>query len=198
MAISLRGSGGEEKVLKNAKDACAAEALEIATYTALVRLATAVGDDVTATLAASILAEEEKMLARVMREIPKLTDAVVRAEVKGKPSYDVTKTGAADAAKDASRTTGAAAKRTARRSRKVPASLGSRVTSRARSRLTATSRLPATTRSPPRRSPAACPSSHRSISTRSTRTSARVRTARPCSAASRHCRALSRGPATTS
>src|SRR5688500_14382701 len=29
----LRGSGGEEKVLKNAKDACATEALEIATYT---------------------------------------------------------------------------------------------------------------------------------------------------------------------
>src|SRR4051794_23934592 len=116
----LRGSGGEEKVLKNAKDACASEALEIATYTALVRLATAVEDDATATLAASILAEEEKMLARVMREIPKLTDAVVRAEVKGKPSDEVSETGAADAVKDAARTTGAAAKRTARRSRKVP------------------------------------------------------------------------------
>jgi ferritin-like metal-binding protein YciE len=116
----LRGSGGEEKVLKNAKDACAAEALEIATYTAIERLAAAVGDDVTATLASSILADEEKMLARVMREIPKLTDAVVRAEVKGKPSYDVTKTGAADAVKDAARTTGTAAKRSARQSRKVP------------------------------------------------------------------------------
>ena len=32
----LRGSGGEEKVLKNAKDACATEALEIATYTCLL------------------------------------------------------------------------------------------------------------------------------------------------------------------
>ncbi len=31
----LRGSGGEEKVLKNAKDAAATEALEIATYTAI-------------------------------------------------------------------------------------------------------------------------------------------------------------------
>ena len=85
----LRGSGGEEKVLKNAKDACATEALEIATYTALERLAKAVGDDETAKLAASILADEEKMLARVLREIPKLTDAVVGAEVKGEPSYDV-------------------------------------------------------------------------------------------------------------
>ena len=35
----LRGSGGEEKVLKNAKDACASEALEIATYAAIERLA---------------------------------------------------------------------------------------------------------------------------------------------------------------
>ena len=97
----LRGSGGEEKVLKNAKDAYASEALEIATYTAIERLAEAVGDDETAKLAASIRADEEKMLERVLREIPKLTDAVVRAEVKGNPSFDVTKTGAADAVREA-------------------------------------------------------------------------------------------------
>ena len=100
-STSLRGSGGEEKVLKNAKDACASEALEIATYTAIERLARAVGDDETAKLAASIRADEEKMLERVLREIPKLTDAVVRAEVKGNPSYDVTTTGAADAVREA-------------------------------------------------------------------------------------------------
>ncbi len=123
----LRGSGGEEKVLKNAKDAYASEALEIATYTAIERLANAVGDDETARLAASIRADEEKMLERVLREIPKLTDAVVRADVKGNPSYDVTKTGAADAARDAgkaagekARATGTRAKRTARQARKVP------------------------------------------------------------------------------
>jgi ferritin-like metal-binding protein YciE len=122
----LRGSGGEEKVLKNAKDVCGTEALEIATYTAIERLARSVGDDETATLAASIRADEEKMLQRVLREIPKLTDAVVCA-VKGKPSYDVTTTGAADAVreagaatKDAARKTTAATKRTARRARKVP------------------------------------------------------------------------------
>src|SRR5579863_3597570 len=98
----LRGSGGEEKVLKNAKDACASEALEIATYTAIERLARAVGDDETADLAQRILADEERMLARVMREIPKLTDAVVRADVKGQPSYDITTTGAGEAVKEAS------------------------------------------------------------------------------------------------
>ena len=112
----LRGSGGEEKVLKNAKDACAAEALEIATYTAIERLARSVGDDETATLAASILADEEKMLQRILREIPKLTEAVVGADVKGEPSYDAGTTGAADAA----RKTAAAGKRTARQARKVP------------------------------------------------------------------------------
>ena len=123
----LRGSGGEEKVLKNAKDAAATEALEIATYTAIERLATAVGDDETAKLAASIKADEEKMLARVLRELPKLTDAVVRAEVDGKPSYDLATTGAgeavrdaANATKDAARKTSAATKRTARQARKVP------------------------------------------------------------------------------
>ncbi len=123
----VRGSGGEEKVLKNAKDACATEALEIATYTAIERLASSVGDDETAKLAASILADEEKMLQRILREIPKLTEAVVRADVKGKPSYDVTTTGAADvlreageATKDAARKTSATTKRTARQARKVP------------------------------------------------------------------------------
>ncbi len=112
----LRGSGGEEKVLKNAKDASASEALEIATYTAIERLARAVGDDQTAELAASIRADEEKMLERILREIPKLTDAVVRAEVKGDPSFEVSTTGAADAVREA----GTRAKRTARQARKVP------------------------------------------------------------------------------
>jgi ferritin-like metal-binding protein YciE len=123
----LRGSGGEEKVLKNAKDAYATEALEIATYTALERLARSVGDDATAKLAASIRADEERMLARVLREIPKLTDAVVGADVEGDSSYDVSTTGAADALREAGEVarsqttrTAAGAKRTARQARKVP------------------------------------------------------------------------------
>ena len=123
----LRGSGGEEKVLKNAKDAAATEALEIATYTALQRLAESVGDEPTAQLAESIRADEERMLARIMREIPPLTDAVVRADLEDDPSYDVTKTGAADAVREAGdRVTGAArsasatTRRTARQARKVP------------------------------------------------------------------------------
>jgi ferritin-like metal-binding protein YciE len=123
----VRGTGGEEKVLKNAKDACATEALEIANYTAIERLASSVGDNTTQALADSIRADEQKMLDRILREIPKLTEAVVRAEIHGNPSYDISKTGAADAARSASESVkGAArdatssAKRTARKARKVP------------------------------------------------------------------------------
>lgn len=95
----LRGTGGEEKILKNAKDSAALETLEIATYTAIERFAKVVGDTETARLAASIRKDEEKMLALVMAEIPALTEAVVRAEVGGDPSYELSETGAADAAK---------------------------------------------------------------------------------------------------
>ena len=123
----LRGTGGEEKVLKNAKDACATEALEIATYTALERVAVKVGDEQTAQLARSIRADEERMLERIMREIPKLTDAVVGAEVEGEPSYEISKTGAADAAREVAsdvkhtaRKAQTEVKRTARQARKVP------------------------------------------------------------------------------
>ena len=124
----VRGSGGEEKVLKNAKDSCAAEAQEIATYTALARLARTAGDATTERLAKSILRDEQKMLDRLLREIPRLTDAVARAEFDGDGSYDVTETGAADAVREVSRTAkrsarqGAGqAKRSARHARKVPA-----------------------------------------------------------------------------
>jgi ferritin-like metal-binding protein YciE len=123
----VRGSGGEEKVLKNAKDSCAAEAQEIATYTALARLARTAGDATTERLAKSVLGDEQKMLDRLLREIPRLTDAVARAEFDGNGSYDLTETGAADAVREVSRTAkrtarqGAGqAKRSARQARKVP------------------------------------------------------------------------------
>ncbi len=72
----MRRATVEEKVLENAKEASAAEALEIATYTVLESLARAAGDGVTADLAASIRADEERMLARLTRELPRLARAV--------------------------------------------------------------------------------------------------------------------------
>jgi ferritin-like metal-binding protein YciE len=92
----LRATGGEEKVLKNAKDAAATEALEIATYTAIERLARASGDDETADLASDIRADEERMLDRIMAEIPTLTDAVVRAELQFDGSGGASRPGGAD------------------------------------------------------------------------------------------------------
>ena len=123
----IRGSGGEEKVLKNAKDSCASEALEIATYTSLARLAGAVGDRKTERLARSVLEDEQRMLAQVLKEIPRLTDAMARAEFDGEGSFEVTETGAADAvrevggkAKRTARRGAGQAKRTGRQARKVP------------------------------------------------------------------------------
>ena len=123
----LRGSGGEERMLKNAKDAYATEALEIATYTVLERFATNVCDESTATLAASIRADEERMLERIMRALSTLTDAVVAAEVEGDPSYAISETRAADAVhgvvdevKQAAHETQARVRRMVTNARKVP------------------------------------------------------------------------------
>jgi ferritin-like metal-binding protein YciE len=124
----MRGASGEEKVLKNAKDICATEALEIATYTALEHLANAVGDETTAKLAASIRADEEQMLDRVVRELPKLAQAVVGSEVDGKLADDIAETGVPDAVRESgeetervARRATAGAKRRARQAGKVPA-----------------------------------------------------------------------------
>ncbi len=123
----IRGSNGEEKVLKNAKDDCAAEALEIATYVALEALAKSVGDTETAKLARSILADEERMLASLRDELPRLVEAVAAASWGGEPSYDIKTTGAADAVRSAGRSAANAVddgvkkgKRAARQARKVP------------------------------------------------------------------------------
>jgi ferritin-like metal-binding protein YciE len=110
----VRGTSGSEKVLKNAKDAAATEALEIATYQAIERLARTVGDTKTATLAASIRADEEKMLKRITDAIPGLTDDVVREDVEGEHVFEVTKTGAADAARTVAKGAKTQTKRTAR------------------------------------------------------------------------------------
>ena len=95
----LRGGSGEEKLLKNAKDECATEALEIATYDALEAVAREVGDERTAELAVEHRAQEERMLARLREQIPKLAHAMVESEIYDDPSYDPSKTGAAQVAR---------------------------------------------------------------------------------------------------
>src|SRR3954447_22185735 len=63
----LRGGSLEEKQLKNARDECATEALEIATYDALEALAEASGDRQTARLAARHRSDEERQVAQLRR-----------------------------------------------------------------------------------------------------------------------------------
>jgi ferritin-like metal-binding protein YciE len=111
----LRGSGGEEKVLKNAKESAAAEALEIATYTAIERLARQTGDQETARLAASIRDDEQRMLDFVLGEIPALAEAVAKAEVNGRGSYRLSDTGAAQSVRGIGRQAQEAASGAARR-----------------------------------------------------------------------------------
>jgi ferritin-like metal-binding protein YciE len=78
---AMRGTGEEEKLLKNAKSEYSDEAEEIATYTAIETLAQNVGDRETARLARGIRRQEERMASFLARLIPQLTKAVVKAEI---------------------------------------------------------------------------------------------------------------------
>jgi len=78
---ALRGTGEQEKMLKNAKSEFADEHEEIATYTAIETLAEELGDSETAKLARAIRREEQSMARFLERQIPVLTKAVVQAEI---------------------------------------------------------------------------------------------------------------------
>lgn len=77
----VRGTGEEEKQLKNAKTEYSEEHEEIATYLAIEILADSIGDTETAKLAKQIRREEERMASFLEKQIPQLTRAVVKAEV---------------------------------------------------------------------------------------------------------------------
>jgi ferritin-like metal-binding protein YciE len=76
-----RGTGEQEKMLKNAKTEYFNEHEEIATYLAIETLAEKVGDKETAALARGIRREEERMAKFLEGQIKSLTGAVVSEEV---------------------------------------------------------------------------------------------------------------------
>ncbi len=123
----VRGTGGEEKVLKNAKDACATEALEIATYIALEHLARAAGDTQTAELAVSIRGDEEAMLETIRAELPALARAVAGADIDDEGSYDIADTGAGETVRDIADETRRTARSTAQRAKRTTARQARRV-----------------------------------------------------------------------
>ena len=78
---ALRGTGENEKMLKNAKTEYWNEFEEIATYRAIETLAETVGDSETAKLARGIRREEERMAKFLESQIPQLTKSVAREEI---------------------------------------------------------------------------------------------------------------------
>jgi ferritin-like metal-binding protein YciE len=77
----VRGSGEQEKLLKNAKTQFTAEQEEISTYLAIEVFATNVGDSETAKLARGIRREEQRMAKFLEGEIKELATATALDEV---------------------------------------------------------------------------------------------------------------------
>jgi ferritin-like metal-binding protein YciE len=78
---AMRGTGEAEKMLKNAKTEYFNEAEEIANYTGIEALATALGDADTVKLAREFRRQEERMAKFLERLIPQLAKAVVQEEI---------------------------------------------------------------------------------------------------------------------
>lgn len=88
---AVRGSGEQERMLHNARTEYQEEAWEIATYTVIDSLATAVGDTQTAKLARDIRREEERMQGFIAALLPELSadvahDEIPVSEIEGKAS----------------------------------------------------------------------------------------------------------------
>ncbi len=114
---AIRGTGEQEKMLKNAKAEYSDEHEEIATYQAIETLANSLGDGATAQLARAIRREEERMASFLSRLIPTLTKAVVQEEVPAAERRRGANGGGRTAAKrtGAKRRTGSKGARTAKR-----------------------------------------------------------------------------------
>ena len=78
---TVRGSGEQEKMLRNARSEYEEEAHEIATYTVIDSVATAVGDKQTAKLARDILRQEERMQQFLAKLLPELSVDVAHDEI---------------------------------------------------------------------------------------------------------------------
>jgi ferritin-like metal-binding protein YciE len=89
---AVRGSGEQDKMLRNARTEYQDEAHEIATYTVIDSLATAVGDTQTAKLARDILRQEERMQQFLAELLPQLSvdvahDEIPVSEINGQASH---------------------------------------------------------------------------------------------------------------
>ena len=78
---AVRREGEQARMLHNARIEFAEEAHEIATYTVIDALATAVGDEETAKLARDLKRDEERMQAFLADLLPELSASVAHDEV---------------------------------------------------------------------------------------------------------------------
>jgi ferritin-like metal-binding protein YciE len=117
---AIRGSGEQEKMLKNAKTEYFNEHEEIATYLAIETLAGKVGDRETAKLAGGIRREEERMAKFLEGQIKSLTGAVAGEDIpRAQRSSSTSKRSSRKKAKPAS---SKRSKPAARKKAKKPAS----------------------------------------------------------------------------
>ena len=89
---AVRGSGEQDKMLRNARTEYQEEAHEIAIYTVIESLATAVGDTQTAKLARDILRQEQRMQQFLADLLPQLSvdvahDEIPVSEINGQASH---------------------------------------------------------------------------------------------------------------
>lgn len=122
---AIRGTGEEEKQLKNAKTEYWNEHEEIANYTAIEILATELGDKETAKVAKQIRREEERMASFLEKQIPQLTKAVVRAEIPKEERASSTRRSSgrkASSRAGSSRKTGASSASTSRTTKRASSS----------------------------------------------------------------------------
>src|SRR4051812_34825801 len=99
----LRGTGENEKMLKNAKTEYWNEAEEIATYTGIEALADALGDKETVKLAKEHRRQEERMQKFLGSLIPQLTKAVVTEEIPAKERKPAAASSSRSSSRSASR-----------------------------------------------------------------------------------------------
>jgi ferritin-like metal-binding protein YciE len=123
---ALRGTGEAERMLKNARDEYHEEAHEIAHYTAIEALATAVRDADTAKLAKAIRRDEERMLKFLGKLIPQLVKAVVTEEIPASERRAPSRRRSTSRSRSASRSSGTSSSRSSSSRASSSRSSGSR------------------------------------------------------------------------
>jgi ferritin-like metal-binding protein YciE len=118
---AVRGSGDQEKMLKNAKTQYTAEQAEITTYLALETFATKVNDKETAKLAREIRRDEERMAKFLESQVKQLAGAVATTEVPASQRRSPSKKRRTAKKSTAKKATAKAAKPAAKKSTAKPA-----------------------------------------------------------------------------